>query len=365
MREAEGSMGVFSDLSGRSGRDLAVDLGTANTLVFKQGAGIVVSEPSVVAVDTGSGQVHAVGDEAKRMIGRTPASISAIRPLRHGVIADFDVTERMLRHFIGKVRQHRYARPRVVMCAPSGITDVENRALEEACLAAGARSVDLIDEPVAAAIGAGLPIEEPAGHMVVDVGGGTTEVAVLTMGGVAASRSVRVGGYDLDEAVAGHLKARYSLVVGQPTAEQIKLDVGSAAPLDGELVTEVRGRDPVSGLPKTVELGSEEVRGALEETLRRIVAAVRAALEVTPPELASDIARRGILLAGGGTLLRAFDVRLREETGMPTYLADSPLTCVALGAGRVLDDPAALERARPIRRPRPGRRRRSARTAIS
>jgi rod shape-determining protein MreB and related proteins len=321
------------------GRDIAVDLGTANTLVYAAGAGIVVSEPSVVALDERTGQVHAVGEEAKRMIGRTPGSISAVRPLRHGVIADFEVTERMLSHFMGKVQQSRLARPRVVMCAPSGITGVELRALEEACLAAGARGVEMIEEPMAAALGAGLEIDRPSGHMVVDVGGGTTEVAVLSLGGIVLSKSVRVGGYDLDEAIIAHIRARYGFVIGQPTAEELKLEVGSAFELEQELSAEVRGRDRLSGLPKTVDLSSEEVRVAIREPLARIVAAVRAALEVTPPELAADIAQRGILLAGGGVLLRGFAERLDAETKMRAVLAPSPLTCVATGAGLALERP--------------------------
>ncbi len=321
------------------GRDIAVDLGTANTLVYAAGAGIVVSEPSVVALDERTGQVHAVGEEAKRMIGRTPATLSAVRPLRHGVIADFEVTERMLRHFIGKVQQSRLARPRVVMCAPSGITDVERRALEEACLAAGARGVEMIEEPLAAALGAGLEIDRPSGHMVVDVGGGTTEVAVLSLGGIVASKSVRVGGYDLDEALISHIRSRYGFVIGQPTAEEIKMEVGSARELEEELFAEVRGRDRVSGLPKTVALSSEEARVALREPLAQVIAAVRAALEITPPELAADIVERGILLAGGGVLLRGFAERVSDETNMPTVVAPSPLACVAMGAGLALERP--------------------------
>jgi rod shape-determining protein MreB len=338
-------MGLFSDLTSFGGRDMAIDLGTANTLVYVRGGGILVSEPSVVAIDNRTGTVHAVGEEAERMIGRTPASISAIRPLRHGVIADFDVTESMLRYFIDRVHQSRFARPRVVMCAPSGITDVEQRALVEACLAAGARRVQVIDEPTAAAIGAGLPIEEPEGRLVVDVGGGTTEVALISLGGIVAKQSVRVGGYDLDEAIAAHMKRTYRLSIGQPTAERIKLEIGSAWPLDEELETDVKGRDPVSGLPKRIALGSEEVREAIAEPLQRNVAAVRAALEISPPELAADIPRNGIMLAGGGSLLRGFNRLLEAETNMPVYHAESPLTCVVLGAGQSLEDFEALERA--------------------
>jgi rod shape-determining protein MreB len=327
------------------GRDMAVDLGTANTLVYVPGQGIVVSEPSVVALDTDSGAIHAVGDEAKRMIGRTPAAISAVRPLRHGVIADFEVTEQMLRHFIGKVQQSGFAHPRVVMCAPSGITDVERRAVEEACHAAGARRVHLIEEPIAAAIGAGLPIEEPTGRLVVDVGGGTTEVALISLGGLVVSRSVRVGGYDFDEAISAYMKANHRLAIGQPTAERVKLEVGSAGPLDEELETDVRGREAISGLPKSVTLTSDEIRAALSDPLREVVAAVREALEVTPPELSADVAEHGIMLAGGGTLLRGFAELLHAETGMPTYLAKEPLSCVVLGSGRALEELDILERA--------------------
>jgi rod shape-determining protein MreB and related proteins len=327
------------------GRDIAIDLGTANTLVFVRGEGIVVSEPSVVAVDTRTGAVHAVGEEAQRMIGRTPATIAAVRPLRHGVIADFEVTEQMLRHFMGRVHGSRFAHPRVIMCAPSGITDVERRALTEACVAAGARSVHLIEEPLAAAIGAGLAIDEPHASVVVDVGGGTSEVAVISLGGIVVSRSLRAGGYDLDEAAAGWLRHEHGLAIGETTAERLKLDVGGVAPDASDSRTEVRGRDPVSGLPRQVEVASEEMRGALEGTVAEIVAEVRGALEETPPELASDLPQRGLLLAGGGVLLRGFAARVEGETGVPVVLAESPLSCVALGAGRALDEIEVLERA--------------------
>jgi rod shape-determining protein MreB len=329
-------------VGGGSGRDIAIDLGTANTLVYERGRGIVLSEPSVVAIDAESGTVHAVGDAARRMIGRTPATISAIRPLRHGVIADFEVTERMLRHFIRSVHPRPYPRSRVVMCAPSGVTDVEKRAVEEACLAAGARHVQLIEEPIAAAIGAKLPIAEPSGCMVVDVGGGTSEVAVIALGGIIVSQSLRIGGYDFDDAITSHLKRRHTMAVGQQTAENLKLDIGSAMALDPELETEVRGRDLITGLPKTVLLSSAELRAACAEPLRAIVDAVKATLERTPPELAADIATRGILLAGGGALLRAFDALLRDETQLPVQLAESPLDCVVLGAGHSLEEFDAL-----------------------
>jgi rod shape-determining protein MreB and related proteins len=327
-----------------AGRDLAIDLGTANTLVYVRGRGIVVSEPSVVAMDTYSGEVHAVGSEAKRMIGRTPASISAIRPLRHGVIADFEVTEQMLRYFMRKVHQSRFAHPRLVMCAPSGVTDVEKRAVIEASLSAGARRVHLIEEPIAAAIGAGLEIDEPVGNMVVDVGGGTTEVAVISLGGIVVAESIRTGGYELDEAIAGYIKREHGLAIGQQTAEDIKLSVGSACPVPGLGEAEVRGRDLVSGLPKTATLKPEEVRDAMAPALEEIMDAIKNTLERTPPELASDIAERGILLAGGGVLLQGFDERVRQETGMPANLADSPLTCVVVGSGRSLEEFEAIAR---------------------
>jgi rod shape-determining protein MreB len=326
-------------------RDMAIDLGTANTVVYVHGRGIVLSEPSVVAIDERTDEVVAVGGDAQRMIGRTPAQISAIRPLRHGVIADFEVTEQMLRHFMRKVLERRRARPRLVVCAPTGITEVERRAVEEAALSAGARRVHLIEEPIAAAIGAGIAIAEPIGRMVIDVGGGTSEVAVISMGGMVLSRSVRVGGYDLDEAIATYIRSDHLTAIGSQSAEELKLAVGSAAPLAEELVTTVRGRDVVSGLPREIELSSAQIRGALESPLNDILAAVQATLEETPPELASDISRDGILLAGGGALLRGFDVRVEAETGMRARLADSPLTCVAVGAGHALEEPEALWRA--------------------
>ena len=327
------------------GRDMAIDLGTANTLLYVRGEGIRVSEPSVVAVDTRTDEVHAVGEEAQRMIGRTPASISAVRPLRHGVITDFEVTEAMLRHFIGRVHRSRFAHPRLVMCAPSGITDVERRALVEACLAAGARSVQLIEEPMAAAIGAELPIEEPMANVVVDIGGGTSEVAVISLGGIVVSRSLRVGGYDFDDAVAGWIRRNHRLTIGETTSESVKRDVGGVAPDETESVTEVRGRDPVSGLPREAEISSAELREALEPLAVEILDSVKDALENTPPELAADLTRNGILLAGGGALLRGFRERLELETGVPVQLADDPLTCVVLGAGRAIEEIEVLERA--------------------
>jgi rod shape-determining protein MreB and related proteins len=327
------------------GRDIAIDLGTANTLVYLRGEGIQVSEPSVVAVDTHTEEVHAVGEEAQRMIGRTPASISAVRPLRHGVITDFETTEAMLRHFIGRVHKSRFAHPRLVMCAPSGITDVERRALEEACLSAGARSVTLIEEPMAAAIGAGLPIAEPIANVVVDIGGGTSEVAVISLGGIVVSRSLRLGGYDLDEAVAGYIRRHHRLAVGETTSEAVKLEVGGVQPDTSEMTYQVRGRDPASGLPREAQVTSAEMREALEPLVAEIVDSVKDALENTPPELAADLTRRGILLAGGGALLRGFAERMEVETHVPVAIAKDPLTCVVLGAGNALEEIDVLERA--------------------
>jgi rod shape-determining protein MreB len=316
---------------------MAIDLGTANTLVYVEGQGIVVSEPSVVAADSLTGDVHAVGEDAQRMIGRTPATISAMRPLRHGVIADFEVTEEMLRYFIRKVLDRRRAHPRLIVCAPSGVTEVEKRAVEEASLAAGARRVHLIEEPIAAAIGANLDISEPVGRMVVDVGGGTSEVAVISLGGIVLTRSLRVGGYEMDDAITHYLRTAYQLAIGSQTAEAIKLAIGSAMALEQEGSTEVRGRHLITGLPTKVKLRSEEVRAALAAPLREIVQAIMDTLEQTPPELAADVARDGILLAGGGVLLRGFPELVAAETGMPVFLAESPLTCVAIGSGRALD----------------------------
>jgi rod shape-determining protein MreB len=327
-----------------SAGDMAIDLGTANTVVYVRGEGIVLSEPSVVAIDERVGEVYAVGAEAQRMIGRTPAAISAIRPLRHGVIADFEVTEQMLRHFIGKVVRSRWTHPRLVMCAPSGITDVERRAMEEASLSAGARQVHLIEEPLAAAIGAGVPIAEPVGRMIVDVGGGTSEVAVISLGGIVVSRSARVGGYDLDEAISAHIRTVHNMAIGSQSAEAIKVEIGSAGPLTPEMETVVRGRDLLSGLPRELRLDSAEIRRAIDIPLSEILAAVQETLEETPPELAGDIARHGIVLAGGGSLLRAFAERVRTETGMPTDLAGSPLDCVAVGAGHALEELDVLAR---------------------
>jgi rod shape-determining protein MreB len=331
---------------------MAVDLGTANTLVYVRGRGIVLSEPSVVAIDSVTSDVHAVGVEAKRMLGRTPGSITAIRPLKDGVIADFDVTEQMLRHFIQKVHQSRWAHPRVVVCVPSGVTGVEKRAVEEACLSAGARQAYLIEEPMAAAIGAGLPVSEPTGSMIVDIGGGTSEVAVISLGGIVTSQSIRVGGDELDEAIVSYVKREYKLMIGQQTAEEVKLEIGSAYPMPEEVQAEIRGRDLVTGLPKTIVLTSEEVQRALEEPVGQIIDSIRVTLDQTPPELASDIMDRGIMLAGGGALLKGFPERLREETQIPTHLAESPLTCVAIGSGRSLEEFEAIHRTTKARRRR-------------
>jgi len=332
---------------------MAVDLGTANTLVYVRGRGIVLSEPSVVAIDHRTNEVHAVGIEAKRMLGRTPGNISAIRPLKDGVIADFDVTESMLKHFIRKVHQNRWAHPRVVVCVPSGVTGVEKRAVVEATYSAGAREAQLIEEPMAAAIGAGLPVAEPTGSMVVDIGGGTSEVAVISLGGIVVAQSVRVGGDELDESIIAYTKREHKLMIGTQTAEEVKLEIGSAYPLAEEVQAEIRGRDMITGLPKTVVLSSEDVRIALEEPLQQIIDAVKSTLDKTPPELASDIMDRGIMLAGGGSLLQGLDERLRRETEMPIHVAESPLTCVAVGSGRALEEFEVMRKSSTVnKRPR-------------
>jgi len=321
------------------GRDMAVDLGTANTLVYVRGRGIVLNEPSVVALNTNTGQVVAVGADAKRMIGRTPGNIVAVRPLKDGVIADFDVTERMLRYFIQKVhRRTRMAKPRIVVAVPSGITGVEQSAVKEAGHQAGARKVYIIEEPMAAAIGAGLPVNEPTGNMVVDIGGGTTEVAVISLGGIVTSQSIRIGGDELDQALISFGKKEHSLMLGERTAEEIKVALGSAFPSADELHAEIRGRDLVSGLPKTVMISAAEVRRAIEEPLNLIIDAVKSTLDKCPPELAGDVMDRGIALTGGGALLRGLDQRIREETGMPVHIADSPLDSVVLGTGKCVED---------------------------
>jgi len=332
-------------ITGFLGRDMAVDLGTANTLVYVRGRGIVLNEPSVVAVNTVTGAILAVGAEAKRMIGRTPSHIRAIRPLKDGVIADFDITEKMLRYFIQKVHHRRFlAKPRVVVCVPSGITSVEQRAVEEATISAGARAAFIIEEPMAAAIGAGLPIHEPRGNMVVDIGGGTTEVAVISLGGVVTSTSVRVGGDELDEAIIQFVKKEFSVALGERTAEAIKLAVGSAFPTADEMIAEIKGRDLVSGLPKTIHVTSEEIRRALEEPVNAIIDAVKNTLDRCPPELSADIMDKGVVLTGGGALLKGLDERLKHETGMPIHIAEQPLSCVAIGSGKCLEEFEVLKR---------------------
>jgi rod shape-determining protein MreB len=345
MNDRNSSQDRPEGLTGLLGRDMAVDLGTANTLVYVRGRGVVLNEPSVVAVNTQNQQVLAVGAEAKRMIGRTPAHIQAVRPLKDGVIADFDITEKMLRYFIQKVHTRRFlAKPRVVVCVPSGITGVEQRAVEEATIAAGARAAYIIEEPMAAAIGAGMPIHEPIGSMVVDIGGGTTEVAVISMGGIVTATSVRVGGDELDEAIINYVKKEFSLVLGERTSEAIKVAIGSAYPMPDEMLAEIKGRDLVTGLPKTVHITAEEVRKAIEEPVNAVVDALKNTLDRCPPELAADLMDQGIILTGGGALLKGLDERLRHETGMPVRVAKDPLYCVVLGSGRCLEEFEALKR---------------------
>jgi rod shape-determining protein MreB len=323
------------------GGDMAVDLGTANTLVYVRGRGIVLNEPSVVAINTRDGRPLAVGAEAKKMIGRTPGHIQAIRPLKDGVIADFDICEMMLRYFIQRVHTRRWARPRMVICVPSGVTGVEQRAVVDAAEHAGARKpADIIEEPMAAAIGAGLPVHEPAGNMVVDIGGGTTEVAVISLGGIVASESIRIAGDELDDSIIQYVKKEYSLALGERTAEEIKKALASAFPLEEELYAEVRGRDLVSGLPKTIVVSTEEIRDAIEEPVSAIVDAVKVTLDKTPPELAADIMEKGIVITGGGALLHGLDRRLESETGMPIVIADDPLFSVVLGSGQYLEEAA-------------------------
>ena len=320
---------------------MAVDLGTANTLVYVRGRGIVLNEPSVVAINTRDGRPLAVGAEAKRMIGRTPGHIQAIRPLKDGVIADFDICEKMLRYFIQRVHTRRWSRPRMVICVPSGVTGVEQRAVVDAAEHAGARKpADVIEEPMAAAIGAGLPVHEPAGNMVVDIGGGTTEVAVISLGGIVASESIRIAGDELDESIINYVKKEYSLALGERTAEEIKKALASAFKLEEELYAEVRGRDLVTGLPKTIVVSTEEIRDAIEEPVSAIVDAVKVTLDKTPPELAADIMENGIVITGGGALLHGLDRRLESETGMPIVVAENPLYSVVLGSGQYLEEAA-------------------------
>ena len=319
-------------------KDIGIDLGTANTLVYLRGKGIVMREPSVVAVDTKTDDVRGVGQEAKAMIGRTPGNIVAVRPLKDGVIADYDITANMLSYFIKRVcGSNKFFGPRVVICIPSGVTEVERRAVREASLRAGARQVSIIEEPMAAAIGAGLPISEPTGSMIVDIGGGTSEVAVISLGGIVASRSVRVGGDEFDQSIIAYIKRKYNLLIGERTAEDIKIQIGSAYPLEEETTLEIKGRNLVDGLPKNITIGSEEIREALSESLYKVVDAVKETLERTPPELSADIIDHGITLTGGGALLRGLDQLISNETGIDVHVAETPLDCVALGSGAVLD----------------------------
>jgi rod shape-determining protein MreB and related proteins len=329
---------MFNGLLGLFSNDIGIDLGTANTLVYVKDQGIVLREPSVVAVRSGTSQVLAVGDEAKRMLGRTPGNIVAVRPLKDGVIADFEMTESMLRHFITKVHSRKWIRPRVVIAVPSGITEVEKRAVKESAAHAGAREVYLIEEPMAAAIGVGLPVQDAAGNMIIDIGGGTTEVALISLSGIVFSRSVRVAGDELDEAIAGYMKRAYNLMIGERTAEEIKIKIGSAYPIEKETSMEVKGRDLVAGLPKTLSITSQEVREALLEPISTIVESVRVTLERCPPELSGDLVDRGLVLAGGGALLRGLDRLLQEETGLPVHVAEDPLSAVAEGTGRALSE---------------------------
>jgi rod shape-determining protein MreB len=330
---------VFNAIWGLFSNDLSIDLGTANTLVYQKGKGIVMDEPSVVAVHKDTNRVLAVGKEAKNMLGRTPGSIIAIRPMRDGVIANFEITEAMLRYFIQKVHNRKtLVRPRIIISVPSGITQVEKRAVRDSAQSAGAREVYLVEEPMAAAIGAGMPIQEPSGNMVVDIGGGTTEVAVISLSGIVYAKSIRIAGDEMDEAIVNYVKRKYNLLIGERTAEQIKIEVGSAFPLEHKQTIEVKGRDLVAGIPRTQTISDDEIREAMLEPVNAIVDTIKIALERTPPELAADIVDKGIVLAGGGALLRGLDALIREETGLPITIAEDPLTCVARGTGKVLDE---------------------------
>jgi rod shape-determining protein MreB len=330
---------LINYICGLFSNDMGIDLGTASTLVYVKGEGVVLCEPSVVAIERGTSHVLAVGDEAKRMLGRTPGNIIAIRPMKDGVIADFEITEAMLRYFIKKVHHRRVlVRPRIVIAIPSGITEVEKRAVKDSAERAGAREVFLIEEPIAAAIGVGLPIQEPVGNMIIDIGGGTTEIAVISLAGTVFSRSIRIGGDEMDEAIIEYLKKTYNLMVGERTAEDIKMKIGSAYPLEEEMSIEVRGRDLVAGLPKTITITSEEIREALQEPIRAILESAKISLERTPPELAADLIEHGIVMAGGGSLLKGLDRLISEETGLPVHIAEDPLTAVANGTGKVLDE---------------------------
>lgn len=334
-------MGLFSGFV----KDMGIDLGTANTLVFIRGKGIVIREPSVVAIQTNTKEVLAVGEEAKKMIGRTPGNIVAIRPLKDGVIADFDVTQNMLKYFIKKATLTKSIfQPRVVICVPSGVTEVEKRAVEEAAIHAGAREAYLIEEPMAAAIGAGLPVQEPTGSMVVDIGGGTTEVAIISLGGIVTSKSIRVGGDELDDSIVTYIKREYSLMIGERTAEEIKINIGSADSQSKETFMDVRGRDLISGLPKTLSISSKEIYEALKEPVTNILDAIKTTLEKTPPELAADVMELGIMLTGGGALLEGLDRLIMRETGMPVHIAENPLDCVVMGTGKALDSIEVLKK---------------------
>ena len=332
------TMPVFDVLS----NDIGIDLGTANTLVFVKGRGIILDEPSVVAIEIESGKVVAIGDDAKQMLGRTPGHLRAVRPLKDGVIADFTMTEEMLREFIRRVIRKRFLiKPRIVISVPSGITEVERRAVSESAQNAGARDVFLVNEPMAAAIGVGIPVEEPRGNMIIDIGGGTSEIAVIALSGIVNNTSIRIAGDEMNEAIITYLKKKYNLAIGENMSETVKIKIGSAYPLPGgEEFLDVKGRDVVDGLPKTLRVSSKEIREALDEPVRLIMQALRSALEQTPPELASDIVDRGIIMTGGGSLLRGFDQRIREETNLPVYVVDDPLTCVVMGAGRIINDTA-------------------------
>ncbi|AFS78021.1 rod shape-determining protein, subunit B [Gottschalkia acidurici 9a] len=334
-------MGIFDSFS----KDMGIDLGTANTLVYLKGKGIIIQEPSVVAIHTQTKEVLAVGEDAKKMIGRTPGHIVAIRPLSDGVIADFDVTQSMLKYFIKKAYPRKsIVQPRVVVCVPSGVTEVEKRAVEEATVQAGAREAYLIEEPMAAAIGAGLPVQEPTGSMVVDIGGGTTEVAIISLGGIVTSRSIRIGGDELDDSIVNYVKKEYNLMIGERTAEEVKIEIGTADLKDKEVKMKITGRDLVTGLPKTIEISSAEIYEAMKEPISGIIDAIKYTLEKTPPELASDVMEFGIMLTGGGALLDGLDKTIRNETGMPVHIAENPLDCVALGTGGALEDIDTLKR---------------------
>lgn len=334
-------MGLFSGFV----KDMGIDLGTANTLVYIKGKGIVAREPSVVAIQTNIKEVLAVGEEAKKMIGRTPGNIVAIRPLKDGVIADFDVTKSMLKYFIKKATKRRtFFQPRVVVCVPSGVTEVEKRAVEEAAIHAGARDAYLIEEPMAAAIGAGLPVQEPTGSMIVDIGGGTTEVAIISLGGIVTSKSIRVGGDELDESIVNFIKKEYSLMIGERTAEEVKITIGSADGNTEITAMDIRGRDMITGLPKTINVSSKEIYDAMKEPIHNIIEAIKSTLEKTPPELASDVMELGIMLTGGGALLEGLDRLIGEETGMPVHIAEEPLDCVAIGTGKALDSIEILKK---------------------